>query len=170
MTGTPVKPVRKKEVKEMTRKECGNMTIQQVKAIFAAKKEANEEERKREFQNKLPKPTNPRGLAAMVFAFLDAEAESFIACGGTPRYQITERQLFYLKWYENAYPTTELSALIKEAEHNPVCIYDWRNLQVLLTELVEDFKIAREVQEEEPEINFDAVPPHIKARLEAKIK
>lgn len=155
----------------MTRKDAyENMTIEQVKKIFEAKKAANEEERKREIQNKLPKPVNPKGLAITVFAFLDAEAESYLACGGTARYQITEKQLFFLKWYESAYPTTELAALIREAEQNPVCIYDWRNLQVLLTELVEDFKAAKELQDKEEEINFDAIPPHIRARLEAKIK
>lgn len=156
----------------MTRTEAyGTMTIEQVKSMFKAKIAANEEERKREIQNKLPKPVNPKGLAIMVYAFLDAEAESYLACGGTPRYQISEKQLFFLKWYENAYPTTELAALINEAEYNPVCIYDWRNLQVLLTELVEDFKTARELQDQEAEsINLDAVPPHIRARLEAKIK
>lgn len=155
----------------MTREEAfRNMTVEKAKAIFEAKKEANEEERKREMQNKLPKPVNPKGLAIMIYAFLDAEAESFIACGGTPRYQITEKQLFFLKWYENSYPTTEIAALINEAEQNPVCIYDWRNLQVLLTELVEDFKAAKELQDEETEMNLDAVPPHIRARIENKIK
>ena len=147
-----------------------DMTIEQMRAIFEAKKAANEEERKRENQNKLPKPLNPEGLAIIIFAFLDAEAASYLACGGTPRYQITEKQLFFLKWYDNAYPTTELSALIREAEQKPVCIYDWRNLQVLITELVEDYKAAKELQDEETEVNLDSVPPHIRARIESKTK
>lgn len=155
----------------MTRKDAyGNMTIEQVKAIFAAKKAANEEERKREAQNRLPKPVNQKGLAIIVYAFLDAEADAYIASGGTARYSISEKQMFFLKWYENACPTTELRSLIQDAENGAPCVYDWRNLQVLMTELVEDFKTARELQDEEPQISLDNVPAHIRSRLENKIK
>lgn len=146
------------------------MSLQLAKKIFEEKKAAAAAEREQERKNSVPQVLNPQGLAITVFGFFEAEAESYLACGGTARYQITEKQLFFLKWYNDQYPTTELTSLIKEVEENPVCIYDWRNLQVLLTELVEDFKAAKEWKDQEEEINFDAVPPHIRARLEAKIK
>ena len=145
---------------------------EKVKAIFNAKKEAAEEERKAETKNKIVPVLNPDGIAITVFGFLDAEAEAYLACGGTARYFISEKQLFFLEWYEEQYPTGELKALIDEAKTGTPCIYDWRNLQVLLTELVEDFKTSKDMSmsETEPQISLDDVPPHIRARLEAKIK
>ena len=145
-------------------------TKETIKKLFNAKKEAAEEERKAEAKNKIVPVLNPDGIAITVCGFLDAEADAFLPCGGTPRYSISEKQLFFIKWYEEQYPTTELRLLIQEAENGAPCIYDWRNLQVLLTELVEDFKAAKELQNEEPKIDLDAVPPHIRARLESKIK
>lgn len=161
----------------MTRNEAlrntGISSFEDVKKMFEAKKAANEEERRKEAEAKLPTPANPKGLAIIIFAFLDAEAEAYLACSGTARYQLTEKQMFYLKWYDSKYPTTELRALINEAEENPVCIYDWRNLQVLMTELVEDFRAAQQMQleaETQKNIELDKLPAHIRARLEAKIK
>ena len=145
-------------------------TKETIKKLFNAKKEAAEEERKAEAKNKIVPVLNPDGIAITVCGFLDAEADAFLPCGGTPRYSISEKQLFSIKWYEEQYPTTELRLLIQEAENGAPCIYDWRNLQVLLTELVEDFKAAKELQNEEPKIDLDAVPPHIRARLESKTK
>ena len=146
------------------------MSLELAKKIFEEKKAAATAEREQERKNSVPRVLNPQGLAVTVFGFFEAEAEAFLACGGTARYTISEKQLFFLKWYNDQYPTTDLTALIREAEENPVCVYDWRNLSILLTELVEDWKASKELQDEEPEINLDAVPEHIRARLEAKIK
>lgn len=146
------------------------MNLEMAKKLFDAKKEAAAAEREQERKNSVPRVLNPQGLAITVYGFFEAEAESFLACGGTARYQISEKQMFFLNWYNDQFPTTDLSALIREAEENPVCIYDWRNLSILLTELVEDYNSARELQDEEPQISLDDVPPHIRARLEAKIK
>ena len=146
------------------------MNLQLAKKIFEEKKAAATAEREQERKNSVPKVLNPQGLAITVYGFFESEADAFLACGGTARYTISEKQLFFLKWYSDQFPTTDLSALIKEAEENPVCIYDWRNLQVLLTELVEDFKASKDMSDEKPEINVDAVPEHIRSRLENKIK
>ena len=146
------------------------MSLELAKKLFNAKKEAAEEERKAEAKNKIVPVLNPDGIAITVCGFLDAEADAFLPCGGTPRYSISEKQLFFIKWYEEQYPTTELKLLIQEAENGVPCIYDWRNLQVLLTELVEDFKASRDMSKAEPQISLDNVPAHIRARLEAKIK
>lgn len=146
------------------------MSLELAKKIFEEKKAAADAEREQERKNSVPKVLNPQGLAITVYGFFESEAEAFLACGGTARYTISEKQLFFLKWYNDQFPTTDLSALIREAEENPVCIYDWRNLSILLTELVEDFKAAKELQDQEQEVNFDAVPPHIRSRIEAKIK
>lgn len=146
------------------------MSLEMAKKLFNAKKESAEEERKQELKNRVPKVLNPQALAVTVFGFLESETDAFIAAGGTARYAISEKQLFFIKWYNEQYPTSEISALIKDAEENPVCIYDWRNLNVLLTELVEDWRASKELQDEEPQISFDAAPPHIRARLENKIK
>lgn len=146
------------------------MNLEMVKKLFEAKKAANEEERKQELKNRVPRVLNPQGLAVTVYGFFEAEAESFLACGGTARYSISEKQMFFLNWYNDQFPTTDLTSLIREAEENPVVIYDWRNLQVLMTELVEDWRASKELQDEEPEISLDNVPTHIRSRLEAKIK
>lgn len=145
------------------------MTMELARKIFNAKKESAEEERKQELKNRVPRVLNPDAIAITVFGFLDAEAESFLACGGTARYSISEKQLFFLRWYDSQYPTTDIAALIREAEDGKPCIYDWRNLQVLLTELVSDFNAAK-LQDEEPQISLDDVPAHIRARIESKIK
>lgn len=146
------------------------MSLELAKKIFEEKKAAAAAEREQERKNSVPKVLNPKGLAITVYGFFEAEAEAFLACGGTARYTISEKQLFFLRWYNNQYPTTDLSALIREAEENPVCIYDWKNLNILLTEIVEDWRASKELQDEEPEVNLDSVPEHIRSRIEAKIK
>ena len=140
------------------------MTIEKVRALFEAKIASNEAERMKERKLNAPDPVNKRGLAITVFAFLDAEANAYLAAGGTPRYSISEKQLWLLDWYDTACPTAELRALINEAENGSPVIYDWRNLQVLMTELVEDNKIAKEMDIKE--VSLDAVPAHIRARIE----
>ena len=146
------------------------MTKETIKKLFNAKKEAAEEERKAEAKNKIVPVLNPDGIAVTVCGFLDAEADAFLPCGGEARYSISEKQLFFIKWYEEQYPTTELRLLIKEAENGAPCIYDWRNLSVLITELVSDWRASKDMSEVEPQISLDNVPAHIRARLEAKIK
>ena len=146
------------------------ITKETIKKLFNAKKEAAEEERKAEAKNKIVPVLNPDGIALTVCGFLDAEADAFLPCGGTPRYSISEKQLFFIRWYEEQYPTTELRLLIQETENGEPCIYDWRNLNVLLTELVSDWRASKDMSEVEPQISLDNVPAHIRSRLETKIK
>ena len=146
------------------------MSLELAKKIFEEKKAAAAAEREQERKNSVPSVLNPQGLAIMVYGFFESEADAFLNCGGTPRYQITEKQLYYLKWYNDQYPTTDLAALIREAESNPVCIYDWRNLSILLTELVEDYNSSKNMLGAKLTVNLDNVPAHIRARLESKIK
>ena len=146
------------------------INLELAKKIFEEKKATADAEREQERKNSVPSVLNPQGLAVTVYGFFEAEADAFIACGGTPRYQITEKQLYYLRWYNDQCPTTDISALIKEAERNPVCIYDWRNLNILLTELVEDYNSSKNMLGAKSTVDLDAVPAHIRARLEAKIK
>ena len=146
------------------------MSLQLARKIFEEKKKAADAEREQERKNSVPTVLNPQGLAVTVYGFFEAETDAFLACGGTPRYQISEKQMFFLKWYNDQCPTTDLTALIKEAEQNPVCIYDWRNLSILLTELVEDYNSSKNMLGARSTVDFDAVPAHIRARLENKIK
>ena len=146
------------------------MSLQLARKIFEEKKKAAAAEREQERKNSVPTVLNPQGLAVTVYGFFEAETDAFLACGGTPRYQISEKQMFFLKWYNDQCPTTDLTALIKEAEQNPVCIYDWRNLSILLTELVEDYNSSKNMLGARSTVDFDAVPAHIRARLENKIK
>ena len=145
------------------------MNLEMAKKIFETKKQAAAAEREQERKNSVPQVLNPQGLAITVYGFFESEADAFIACGGTPRYQITEKQLYYLRWYNDQYPTTDLTALIREAEENPVCIYDWRNLSILLTELVEDYNSSKNMLGAKPTVDLDSVPAHIRSRIEAKI-
>lgn len=146
------------------------MSLKLAKKLFEEKKAAAAAEREQERKNSVPRVLNPQGLAVTVYGFFEAEAESYLASGGTARYQITEKQLYYLKWYNDQYPTTDLTALIKEAEENPYCIFDWRNTQILLTELVEDYNSSKDLLGAKQNVSLDDAPPHIRARLEAKIK
>ena len=146
------------------------MSLELAKKLFEEKKAAADAEREQERKNSVPQVLNPQGLAITVYGFFESEADAFIACGGTPRYQITEKQLYYLRWYNDQYPTTDLTALIREAEENPVCIYDWRNLSIMLTELVEDYNSSKNMLGAKSTVDLDSVPAHIRARIEAKIK
>ena len=146
------------------------MNLELAKKIFEEKKAAAAAEREQERKNSVPQVLNPDGIAITVYGFFESETDAFIACGGTPRYQITEKQLYYLKWYNDQHPTTELRLLIQEAENGAPCIYNWKNLSVLITELVSDWRASKDMSEVEPPISLDNVPAHIRARIEAKIK
>lgn len=146
------------------------MNLQLAKKLFEEKKAAAAAEREQERKNSVPQVLNPQGLAVTIFGFFEAEAESYIAAGGTARYKVSNGQLYYLKWYNDQYPTTELTSLIKEAEENPYCIYNWENLSILMSELIEDHNSSQNMLGAKQNVNLDAVPEHIRARLEAKIK
>ena len=145
------------------------MSLELAKKMSEEKKAAAAAARAQERTNSVPQVLNPQGLAITVYGFFESEADAFIACGGTPRYQITEKQLYYLRWYNDQYPTTDLTALVREAEENPVCIYDWRNLSILLTELVEDYNSSKNMLGARSTVDLDSVPAHIRSRIENKI-
>ena len=158
LAGTPVKPVEE-------RKQKMEMNLQLVKKLFEEKKAAAAAEREQERKNSVPQVLNPQGLTMTVFGFFEAEADSYLAVGGTARYKISNGQMYYLKWYNDQYPTTELTSLIKEAEENPYCIYNWENLSILMSELIEDHNSSQNLMGAKQDLSLDSVTAHIRNRI-----
>ena len=146
---------------EGRRNIMSGVTLDVIKEKFKIAVETTMIEREQEKRRKLPTPCCEVEIMTMVVGFFESERDAFKASSGTPRYGISEKQCFYLKWVNEFYPNTSLTALIKAAETGQPVIYDWLNSSTLITYLIQEYKTALELQdtEHDREKNLSELPP-----------
>lgn len=136
------------------------------KRKFKSLVQSSDEEREQERLRKLPKPCSSVEIETMLVGFLEAEIDSFRACGGQPRYGLSDKQLFYIEWADNFCPTKEMRYLIETAKNGEPVVYDWRNSSELITYLRLEFQTAKEIQDEEDrEKTISELPPWLQGRF-----
>ena len=142
-----------------------NVSPDIIKAKFKIAVEMAMEERRQEKIRRLPTPCSEVEILTMVMGFIESEKDAFKATSGVARYSISEKQLFYLKWVNEFYPNTNLTALIREAENGSPVIYDWRNSSTLITYLIQEYRTALELQdtENDREKTLSELPPWLQS-------